>query len=100
MNFEFNTKGELFEWRGPAPYYFIRVDSNTSALIKERAREYTYGWGVVHIHGLIGKTDFQTALIPKENSYYIPIKDSVRNSEHLKLNDLIGIRFNLGKIKG
>jgi hypothetical protein len=100
MNFEFQTQGELFEWRGPAPYYFIKVDSESSALIKQRAQKHTYGWGVLHIHGIIGETEFQTALIPKAGIYYIPVKDAVRNSEVLQLDDLIEIQFNLGKMKG
>lgn len=100
MNFEFQTQGELFEWRGPAPYYFIKVDPESSALIKQHAQKHTYGWGVLPIHGIIGETEFQTALIPKEGIYYIPVKDAVRNSEDLQLDDLIEIQFNLGKMKG
>ena len=100
MNFEFQTKGELFQWRGPAPYYFMKVDPETSVLIKQRAQEHTYGWGVLHIHGIIGGTEFQTALIPKEDIYYIPVKDAVRNSEDLQLDDELEIQFNLGKMKG
>ena len=100
MNFEFQTQSELFEWRGPAPYYFIKVDPESSALIKQHAQKHTYGWGVLPIHGIIGETEFQTALIPKEGIYYIPVKDAVRNSEDLQLDDLIEIQFNLGKMKG
>ena len=97
MKYEFQTSGKLFEWRGPAPYFFIKVDSETSSLIKEQSRAYTYGWGVLHIHGQIGDTKFQTALIPKREIYYIPIKDTVRKSEFLQLDDEIGVEFNLGK---
>ncbi len=56
----------MFEWRGPAPFYFVKVDSTQSALIKERAQMLSYGWGVVHIHGEVNGQNFQSALIPKD----------------------------------
>jgi hypothetical protein len=99
MKFEFKTQGELFEWRGPAPYYFVKVDPEISALVKQRAREHTYGWGVVYIHGRIDKTEFQTSLIPKSEIYYVPIKDAVRKELDLQLDDVVKIQFNLGKMK-
>ncbi len=100
MKFEFKTQGELFEWRGPAPYYFVKVDPESSALLKQRAREHSYGWGVVYIHGRIGKTEFQTSLIPKNEIYYVPIKDALRKALDLQLDDVVKIQFNLGKMEG
>jgi hypothetical protein len=99
VRYEFKTSGELFEWRGPAPYYFVKVDPKTSALIKQRARQHSYGWGVVYIHGCIGKTAFQTTLIPKKEIYYIPIKDVLRKILDLRLDDVVKVQFNLGKMK-
>jgi hypothetical protein len=100
MKFEFHTQGELFEWRGPAPYYFIKVDPESSKLIKQRARAHTYGWGVVYIHGQIGIREFQTSLIPKKEIYYLPIKDVVRKVLDLQLDDVVKVQFNLGKMGG
>jgi hypothetical protein len=95
--YEFTTSGELFEWRGPAPFYFVKVDPKTSALIKQRASAYTYGWGVVYIHGHIRDEDFQTSLIPKQEIYYIPVKDVIRKTLGLQVDDEVIINFNLGK---
>ena len=53
MAYEFKIVGELFEWLGPAPFYFIKVDPKSSAIIKKRAAVLSYGWGVVYIHGSI-----------------------------------------------
>jgi glucose dehydrogenase len=97
MKFEFQTKGELFEWRGPAPYYFVRIDRITASRIKQRASAFTYGWGVVHVHGQIKEMSFQTALIPQGDTYCLPIKNALRLSLDLRLEDEIDIKFNLGK---
>lgn len=99
MRYEFKTSGELFEWRGPAPFYFVKVDSKTSALIKQRAKALSYGWGVLHVNGEISGIRFETALIPKKEHYFFPIKDSLRQPLDLQLDDKVEIRFNLGKVK-
>ncbi|NCV17111.1 MAG: DUF1905 domain-containing protein [Actinobacteria bacterium] len=97
MQYEFKTKGELFEWRGPAPFYFVKVDPKTSALIKQRSRALSYGWGVLHVNGEISGIKFETALIPKDETYYFPIKNAVRQPFDLQLDDEVRIEFNLGK---
>ena len=99
MRYEFKTSGELFEWRGPAPYYFVKVDSKTSGLIKQRSRVLSYGWGVLHVNGEISGIKFETALIPQQDVYYFPIKNAVRQPLDLQLDDEVKIDFNLGKVK-
>jgi len=98
--FEFKCKGEIFEWRGPSPFYFVALDTRTANIVKEWARELSYGWGVIHIHGEIKKSAFDTAIIPKDGTYYIPIKDAIRKKLKLELEDRVTIHFNLGKSKG
>ena len=96
-HFEFKCKGEIFEWRGPAPFYFVALGSRAAGIVKERARELSYGWGVIHIHGEIKKRPFDTAMIPKDGTYLLPIKDAVRKILNLEVGDTISIQFNLGK---
>ncbi|MEY3149051.1 MAG: hypothetical protein RL029_325 [Actinomycetota bacterium] len=103
MRYEFKTSGELFEWRGPAPFYFVKVDPKTSALIKQRSQALSYGWGVLHVNGQISGIKFETALIPKDETYYFPIKNAVRQPldiQHIQLDDVVKIQFNLGKMEG
>ena len=90
-------KRQVFEWRGPAPFHFVKIPTDQSSLIKSEANLLSYGWGVIPIHGQLGNTQFTTSLIPKDGSYLIPIKDSVRKSEQLELDDEVEISFNLGK---
>lgn len=97
MNYDFKVTGEIFEWRGPAPFYFVEISKELSTEIKTEAAIHSYGWGVIHIHGVIGKTEFMTAMIPKDGCYRIPIKDAIRKSEEIEAGDKIIIKFNLGK---
>jgi len=99
LKYDFTITGEIFEWRGPAPFYFVEIDKSLSTEIKSEATLHTYGWGVTHIHGIVGKTEFMTAMIPKEGCYRIPIKDAVRKVEDVEVGDVITIKFNLGKKK-
>lgn len=97
MEFEFSISGPVIEWRGPAPFYFVKIPIDQSNLIKSEANLLSYGWGVIPIHGQVGRTNFTTSLIPKDGSYLIPIKDVVRKSEQLEIDDEVEISFNLGK---
>jgi hypothetical protein len=98
MKYEFQISGLIFEWRGPAPFHFVRIPTDQGEQIKTEANLLSYGWGVIPIHGQIGKTEFTTSLIPKDGSYLIPIKDVVRKGEQLEIDDEVKIRFNLGKL--
>lgn len=97
MSYDFRIKGEIFEWRGPAPFHFVRVNEKDGAVIKGQAQMLTYGWGVIPAHGKLGKTEFSTALFPKDGSYLVPIKDALRKSENLEIGDEVIIHLNLGK---
>jgi hypothetical protein len=84
-------KGEMFEWRGPAPYYFISIPAPESAMIKERASELSYGWGVIPVIGNIGETEFTTSLIPKDDVYLLPIKNVVRLGEKIEVGQIVHV---------
>ena len=99
MASDFLIRGELFEWRGPAPFHFVRIGAKVSAEIKSQAQMLSYGWGVIPVHGRVGKTEFETALFPKDGLYLIPIKDSVRKTEEIEIGDSVSIHLNLGKRK-
>jgi hypothetical protein len=91
MVLEFN--GEIFEWRGPAPFYFVRVPEEQSAEIEAVAAMVTYGWGAIPVKVRIGTTDFKTSLFPKDERYLVPVKDAVRRSERLDLGDTVTVRL-------
>ena len=41
----------------------------------------------------IGKTKYKTALCPKDGSYIVPIKASVRKAEKLDRGDIVTVRL-------
>jgi hypothetical protein len=67
-----------------------------SKKIKSLAAQLTYGWGVIPVLGKIGKTEFSTALIPKDGLYYLPIKNAVRFAEKLEVGSEVSVSITLG----
>ena len=74
---EHEFDGEVVEWRGPAPYWFLRVPAEVSDDIKEAARGIEY-WGQVPVTVRIGGAVFTTALFPKDGCYLVPLKVAAR----------------------
>ena len=94
MRFEFS--GEIFEWRGPAPHYFVTVPEEQSRDIKGIANLVTYGWGVIPVTVKIGETEWTTSLFPKDGRYLVPIRTNVRKAERLKEGDMVAIQLDVG----
>ena len=88
-----NFTGELIEWRGPSPFYFVAVPEALGAEIKAAANLISYGWGVIPVTVRIGQTDFTTSLIPRQGIYLVPIKNVVRFGESLSLGGLVSIEL-------
>jgi len=88
---ELRFEAEVFHWRGPSPYHFVRVPDDAAGLIHALAPMVTYGWGVIPAEGRIGATDFTTALFPKDGGYLVPIKDAVRKAEGLEIGDAVDV---------
>ena len=78
MNFEFS--GTIWFWRGPAPWYFVTVPPPHCQDIKELSQSVTYGWGMIPARVEIGQTAWETALWPKDGSYIVPVKTTVRRN--------------------
>lgn len=91
MHIEFT--GEIFVWRGPAPWFFVAVPEKESYDIKAISNIVTYGWGVIPVSVRIGKTEFTTSLFPKEERYLVPIKASVRKAEKLEEGEAVTIQL-------
>ena len=87
--------GEIWHWRGPAPWYFVTVPTEQSEDLKAILGMVTYGWGMVPALARIGDTDWQTSLFPKKGSYIVPIKASVRAAENLEVGDMVTIRLKI-----
>lgn len=94
--FEFEFEGPVVEWRGPAPYYFLSVPEEESADIKVVARGIEY-WGQVPVVVRLGEVEFTTALFPRDGRYLVPLKDAVRRSAGVEVDDVVCARLHVGR---
>lgn len=94
MTLEFS--GELWYWRGPAPYYFVRIPDDESAQIREMSGLVSYGWGVIPVVADIGASRFTTSLFPKDGRYLVPVKAMVRKAEGLEVGHTARVRLAIG----
>jgi hypothetical protein len=97
---EVDFTGDVVEWRGPAPYYYVAVPDEDSADILEASPMLTYGWGVIPARVVVGDTEWTTSLFPKDGRYLVPLKDVVRRAEGLDVGDVVDVRMVLGRTNG
>jgi Domain of unknown function (DUF1905) len=90
-------RGEIWFWRGPAPWHFVTVPDEQCAELEAIARGVTYGWGCIPVTALIGRTSFQTSLFPRDGQYIVPVKARVRGAEGLELGDTVSVRLTIGE---
>ncbi|HXH77688.1 DUF1905 domain-containing protein [Nocardioides sp.] len=94
MELEFT--GEVVEWRGPAPYYFVPLPPDEAELIDEVKAEVAY-WGVIPVTARLGETTSTTSMFPREETYFLPLKDAVRRAEGVGLGDVVEVRLTVGR---
>ena len=92
---ELSFTGPVIEWRGPAPYHFVRVPDDDAALIESVSAGITYGWGMIPADVTIGETTWYTALWPRDGAYVVPLKDRIRRAESLELDDVVTVHLSL-----
>jgi Domain of unknown function (DUF1905) len=85
--------GELWYWRGPSPYHFIKVPDDVAAALGDLSSAVSYGWGVIPVRVRIGESEFTTSLFPKDGGYLVPIKDAVRKAESLVVGDNVQVEM-------
>lgn len=91
MRLEFS--GELWFWRGPAPWHFVTVPERECGELEAASALVTYGWGMIPVAAHIGRTGWTTSLFPKDGRYIVPVKARVRAAEGLEVGDLVTVRL-------
>jgi len=91
MNLEFS--GEMWFWKGPAPWHFITVPDEECGAIEATAALVSYGWGMIPVTAQVGDTGWTTSLFPKDGLYIVPVKAGVRRAEALSVGDIVTIRL-------
>lgn len=93
MEIEFDAT--IWFWRGPAPWYFVTVPERECEDLRAMAGSVTYGWGMIPATVRIGQTEWKTSLYPKDGSYIVPIKASVRKAESLDEGDSVSVQLHV-----
>ncbi len=91
MRLEFT--GEVWFWKGPAPWHFITVPEDESVELEATSRLVSYGWGMIPVTARIGRTEWTTSLFPKDGRYLVPVKTWVRKAEGLEVGDLVTVHL-------
>jgi hypothetical protein len=88
---EIQFRGEIWVWKGPAPWYFVTVPEDESGVLQSIQGFVTYGWGMIPVQVRIGKTQWKTSLWPKDGRYIVPIKARVREAERIGEGDMVTV---------
>jgi hypothetical protein len=91
MDLEFT--GEIWFWRGPAPWHFVTVPPDQCRELETAAEFVSYGWGMIPVTARIGTTRWMTSLFPKDGRYLVPVKAAVQKAEQLDLGDTVTVRL-------
>jgi hypothetical protein len=91
MDLEF--RGELWFWKGPAPFHFVTVPEDECAALADASSLVTYGWGMIPVEARVGATTWRTSLFPKEGGYVVPVTAAVQKAERLRVGDSVAVRL-------
>lgn len=90
---QWEFSGEIFQWRGPSPYYFVAMPEDGSRELKAAAAGLSYYRGVIRIRAWLGDTEWTTSLMSKDGRYLVPLRDSVRKPLELADGDVVTLRL-------
>ncbi len=86
---------ELFEWRGPAPYFWFALPEDVCDYVRAEAALATYGWGAIPVCVRIGDTHWETSLLPRDGGYVLPVKNAVRSRERVDVGDTVAVAMSV-----
>jgi hypothetical protein len=89
MDLEFSA--DLWEWRGPAPFYWLTLPEEGAALVRAEAAQASYGWGAIPVRAKVGATEWETSLLPKDGGYVLPVKIAIRRAERIEEGDTVAV---------
>jgi Domain of unknown function (DUF1905) len=92
---QFSFEAEIIHWRGPAPFFYAPIPKHDATEIRKLSRLVSYGWGVIPVEAAIAGVAFRTSLVPKDETYLLPIKAAVRRKANITAGDLIAVEMTL-----
>jgi predicted nucleic acid-binding protein len=93
---DWKFEAEVFQWRGPAPYFFVATPTHVNDFLRTHHGELTYGWGVIPAQVRVGATEVTTSLMPKDGVYLVPLKLALRRPEGIDDGDVVRVRLQVG----
>lgn len=93
---EWEFVAEVFQWRGPAPYFFVATPAHIDDFLHANIGELAYGWGCIPAQVRVGNTEVTTSLMPKGGAYLVPLKVALRRSEGVDDGDHVRVRLRVG----
>ena len=88
-------RAELFEWRGPAPFFWLSLPDPVCDYVRDEAETASYGWGAVPVRVRIGATEWETSLLPRDGGYVLPVKKIVREQEDFGDGDTVSVAMSV-----
>ena len=62
---ELEFSGEIWFWRGPAPWHFVTVPDEQCGALEATSPVVSYGWGMIPVSAQIGATEWQRRCSPR-----------------------------------
>ena len=90
---EFDFSGELWFWRGPAPWHFVSAPADACDALSMISPRVSYGWGMIPATVRMGASEWPTALWPMAGAYIGPVTAWVREAERLEVGDDVRVRL-------
>jgi uncharacterized GH25 family protein len=90
-NFTFTST--ITKYPGLGGWFFVQLPQKYYNTFKSMKKK--IGYGFIPIKATVGKTTWQTSLLPGKGMYFIALKAEVRKKEKLSLGDKIKISFKL-----
>jgi Domain of unknown function (DUF1905) len=94
---DWEFEAEVFQWRGPAPYFFVATPTHVDDFLHAHLGELTYGWGGIPAQVRVGDTEVTTSLLPKDGIYLVPLKVALRRAEGIDDGDDVQVRLQVGQ---
>ena len=94
---ELAVRGEVWFWRGPAPWHFVTVPDEEAAALEAISPTVTYGWGMIPVTVRVGDSEWTTSMWPKDGGYIVPLKARVRRAERIEVGDVVDVHLTIGR---
>ena len=92
---KFDVSGIIWEWRGPAPFYFVSISSELSDKIKADSAATSYGWGAIPVRITSGDGEWTTSIFTRDGQYVVPLKKALREALQVAVNDTVAFAVEL-----